>query len=663
MAEEERGMQERKSVQEGGMNYHTAALKLYLSQRGFHFTEKQIGEPIGPYSDFDDCVAKNGDKDDPHAYCGFIKSKIEMEKGRGGENRKISSSAVLAEASRIKPSLVEGNCSLPRIFETPEQIQEVTTSAASFSWYPDLGKLKHIAKQSGMEGKFLLVEGLHPMITDPFNQGHGPREWTEEQLKKSAYTAIGKTLNINHEIPLNPAYRHLIVDGEYNEQTRTAEYIVYEEDPEILELIRQGYITAVSMQGYPRRESQVCDSCGSVACACRAVPEGVIFGEGDGNGAAMAYVVTKEGARYMGKPVEPERPGDWNTSVQVVETNLPVTCGGDSSLLLRGVNTGDMFQSQSQPISRPVLARGTKPQLQERILHAEKYLVREDLQTFNDALASGDAVKALSVIANDLYRSLQDAKSSFPDPKQQPQVQTGSFSNTDDTEDSSGSGSFGSSSSSSAGANAGGFMPQQPPSDVPRGQPPAASGKQPQQYSVPPSRSPPSDKNKKMAKEDEVDYATDQGNPQSRPGVPKKQTVPDRGIDDDNSTLALKPTAGDGGSDAKPAAQSKQGQVSQGGSGSKADEDGEQEEDEIEELRKEVNGLKQSFKNLSEQVLEFTKTRAKLQPTTYHNLTSQPRINETVSTAYGAAPQSETKYTKKDIEMLRAKLMLVPLPE
>jgi hypothetical protein len=639
------------------MNYHTAALKLYLSQRGFHFTEKQIGEPIGPYSDFDDCVAKNSDKDDPYAYCGFIKSKIEMEKEGGGENRKISSSAVLAEASRIKPSLTEGNSSLPRIFETPEQIQEVT-SAKSFSWYPDLSKLKHIAKQSGMGGKFLLVEGLHPMITDPFNQGHGPREWTEEQLKKSAYTAIGKTLNINHEIPLNAAYRHLIVDGEYNEQTRTAEYIVYEEDPEILELIRQGYITAVSMQGYPRRESQVCDSCGSIVCACRAVPEGVIFGEGDG--AAMAYVVTKEGARYMGKPVEPERPGDWNTSVQVVETNLPVTGGRDSSLLLKSVNTGDMSQSQSQsqPIPRQVLARGTKPQLQERILYAEKYLVREDLQTFNDALASGDAVKALSVIANDLYRSLQDDKSSFPDPKQQPQVQTDPFSNTDDTEGSSGSGSFG----SSAGANAGGFMPQQPPSDVPRGQPPAASGKQPQQYSVPAVKSPSSNKNKKMAKEDEVDYATDQGNPQSRPGIPKKQTVPDMGIDDDNSTLTLKPTEGDGGSDAKPAAQAKQGQARQGGSGSKADEDGEQQEDEIEELRKEVNGLKQSFKNLSEQVLEFTKTRAKLQPT-YRNLTSQPRINETVSTAYGTEPQSEAKYTKKDIEMLRAKLMLVPLPE
>jgi len=38
-----------------------------------------IGEPMGDYTSFADCVAKNQDKDDPEAYCGSIKHKVEGE--------------------------------------------------------------------------------------------------------------------------------------------------------------------------------------------------------------------------------------------------------------------------------------------------------------------------------------------------------------------------------------------------------------------------------------------------------------------------------------------------------------------------------------------------------------------------------------------------------
>ncbi len=33
--------------------------------------------PFGEYSDFDDCLAKNSDKDNPNAYCGYIKNQVE----------------------------------------------------------------------------------------------------------------------------------------------------------------------------------------------------------------------------------------------------------------------------------------------------------------------------------------------------------------------------------------------------------------------------------------------------------------------------------------------------------------------------------------------------------------------------------------------------------
>ena len=33
--------------------------------------------PFGSYRNFEDCVKKNQDKDDPEAYCGAIKHKVE----------------------------------------------------------------------------------------------------------------------------------------------------------------------------------------------------------------------------------------------------------------------------------------------------------------------------------------------------------------------------------------------------------------------------------------------------------------------------------------------------------------------------------------------------------------------------------------------------------
>jgi hypothetical protein len=38
------------------------------------------GAPFADYSDFEDCVSKNSDKDDPNAYCGYIKHKVEDSK-------------------------------------------------------------------------------------------------------------------------------------------------------------------------------------------------------------------------------------------------------------------------------------------------------------------------------------------------------------------------------------------------------------------------------------------------------------------------------------------------------------------------------------------------------------------------------------------------------
>jgi hypothetical protein len=39
--------------------------------------EQKVDEPFAGYTDFADCVAKNSDKEDPQAYCGSIKAKVE----------------------------------------------------------------------------------------------------------------------------------------------------------------------------------------------------------------------------------------------------------------------------------------------------------------------------------------------------------------------------------------------------------------------------------------------------------------------------------------------------------------------------------------------------------------------------------------------------------
>lgn len=45
----------------------------------FGLTMQQLGEPFADYTDIDDCVAKNPDKEDPAAYCATLMRKVEGE--------------------------------------------------------------------------------------------------------------------------------------------------------------------------------------------------------------------------------------------------------------------------------------------------------------------------------------------------------------------------------------------------------------------------------------------------------------------------------------------------------------------------------------------------------------------------------------------------------
>jgi len=56
--------------------------------------------PFGEYKDFDECVSKNSDKDNPQAYCGYIKNQVEE-----ALKRKEASEAI-KKATEIDPNLL-----------------------------------------------------------------------------------------------------------------------------------------------------------------------------------------------------------------------------------------------------------------------------------------------------------------------------------------------------------------------------------------------------------------------------------------------------------------------------------------------------------------------------------------------------------------------------
>ncbi|MFH1624958.1 MAG: hypothetical protein ABID54_07355 [Pseudomonadota bacterium] len=68
---------------ESAIKKMTLALDVYLANR-CRVEKGVVKKPMGEYKDFADCVRQNQDKDDPEAYCGYLKHRIE-DKGKKKE--------------------------------------------------------------------------------------------------------------------------------------------------------------------------------------------------------------------------------------------------------------------------------------------------------------------------------------------------------------------------------------------------------------------------------------------------------------------------------------------------------------------------------------------------------------------------------------------------
>lgn len=195
-----------------------------------------------------------------------------------------------------------------------------------FHWIDETALKEMIMEGKKGRGKYILLKAAEGAITDHRTEGEDfQRIITPELLKKLTYTAIKKGSDINHIMSKRDINSGAVIDAEFNDKTGFAEFIYFESDPEILQGIEDGFITAVSINGGAARSYKIINGEGqeiqdpNVQCStgeCFRLGEGIILGEKDN--VAFTWVVTKPGFRYNGRMVPHTVPGVKTTKIFVL---------------------------------------------------------------------------------------------------------------------------------------------------------------------------------------------------------------------------------------------------------------------------------------------------------------------------------------------------------
>jgi len=266
-----------------------------------------------------------------------IESHIK-DAAKKGELHKVSKDGKLSKKTTSKNPLKElctcmnvtlpqFNLSLPKRTESGinqrlhrKALQEAITNLRSeFEWLNDdyISNAKKLANEAG--GELYLVRAAGEAITDHTGEGEPyRRKLSSEELNAMARTAIGKGMDINHQ----PEFETdaTILDVEFDKNRKEMQMLVVERDPQIIDAIDNGKITAVSINGgMPRSESiEQCNSnCNDKNCELCLVPKGVVLGELDG--IAMTWVVTdKNGLYWNGHHVTSAEPGIKFTKIEAL---------------------------------------------------------------------------------------------------------------------------------------------------------------------------------------------------------------------------------------------------------------------------------------------------------------------------------------------------------
>ena len=188
-----------------------------------------------------------------------------------------------------------------------------------FNWLDEeyLTNAKNIARQRG--AKLYLIRAATEAITDHRAEGEKhKRKLAGSELQGMARTAIGKVMDINHD----PRYitDAIILDSEYNETRKEIQMMVMEQDDTINNAIKDGNITAVSINGGAPRKQTVkkCDDNCTGGCELCNVPEGIILGDNK-EGVAMTWVVTNtRGIFWRGQHIPAAEPGIKTTVIEIL---------------------------------------------------------------------------------------------------------------------------------------------------------------------------------------------------------------------------------------------------------------------------------------------------------------------------------------------------------
>ena len=201
-----------------------------------------------------------------------------------------------------------------------KSLQEAISNLRSeFNWLDDdyIKGAKKLADDAN--GVLYLVRAAGETITDHRSEGEPyRRKLSADELNSMTRTAIGKSMDINHQPELE--VEATILDAEFDKNRKEIQMIIIVKDPQINNAIDDGKITAVSINGgMPRSEKiESCDNnCIDGNCELCVVPKGVVLGELDGIG--MTFVVTDpRGLYWNGRFVPSAEPGIKTTKIEEI---------------------------------------------------------------------------------------------------------------------------------------------------------------------------------------------------------------------------------------------------------------------------------------------------------------------------------------------------------
>ena len=203
---------------------------------------------------------------------------------------------------------------------TKKSMQEsIGNLFSEFDWLTEdyVSKARELAEDSG--GELYLIRAAGESITDHRSEGEPyRRKLSADELNSMTRTAIGKSMDINHQPELKTDAT--ILDAEFDPLRKEIQMLVIERDPQINSAIDDRKITAVSINGgMPRSESvEPCDhGCTDNNCELCLVPKGVVLGEIDNIG--MTWVVTDPNGLYWnGNFVPSAEPGIKFTRIEAL---------------------------------------------------------------------------------------------------------------------------------------------------------------------------------------------------------------------------------------------------------------------------------------------------------------------------------------------------------